>query len=324
MKTLAKLLLMLVLLLPAGFSSAQSTDADKGAARQLSLEAQAAYTKGDYKTAAEKFRKADELYHAPTLLVGLARANVKLGNYVEALENYNRVIREKLPPNASTGFVNAVRDAKKEVKGLDEKIGWVTIVVTGPDEPQVSLDDVELKTASLGVKRPVNPGKHVVKAGAKGYLSGDKTFEITAGDNEELTLVLEKDPNASAGGGGGGGEGQPSSGSTLRTIGFVAIGVGGAGLIAGGVTGGLAMGKHGELEDNCPNGVCAAGQQDTLDSYHTLGTISTIGFIAGGVIAATGVVLVLVAPSDAKEPASAKLVPELRIGPGHVQATISF
>ncbi len=321
MKTLAKLLLMLVLLLSAGLSSAQSTDADKGAARQLSIEAQEAYTAGDFETAAEKFRKADTLYHAPTLLVGLARASVKLGNYVEALESYNSVIREKLPANASPAFVNAVRDAKEEVKGLDKKIGWVTIVVEGPTEPEVSLDSATLRAASLGVKRPVNPGKHEVKASAKGYLAASKSFEIAAGESQNLKLVLEKAPDAAVV---DPKPGDSSGGSTLRTIGFVAIGVGGAGLIAGGVTGGLAMGKHGELEDNCLNGSCPEAQQDTLDSYHTLGTVSAIGFIAGGVIAATGVVLVLVAPSDPQEPASAKLAPELRIGPGHIQATLRF
>jgi hypothetical protein len=35
-----------------------------------------------------------------------------------------------------------------------------------------------------------------------------------------------------------------------------------------------------------------------LDRYHTLGTLSTIGFVAGGVGAAAGVVLLLVKPQS--------------------------
>jgi hypothetical protein len=107
----------------------------------------------------------------------------------------------------------------------------------------------------------------------------------------------------------------------MPIIGWTAIGVGGASLILGAVMGGLAMGKHGELSDNCPGGACASDQQDTLDSFRTFGLVSTIGFIAGGVLAAGGVVILLVAPSG--DSASAGDV-ALGFGVGHAQATLRF
>ena len=100
------------------------------------------------------------------------------------------------------------------------------------------------------------------------------------------------------------------------------MGVGGAALVVGAITGGLAMGDHSDLEDNCPGGQCPPEQQDTLDSFHTMGTVSTVGFIAGGVLAATGVVLLLTAPSAAEEPAAT--VVEARFGPGSLSATVRF
>ena len=82
------------------------------------------------------------------------------------------------------------------------------------------------------------------------------------------------------------------------------------------------MGKHSTLNDNCVDGNCPSSQQDTLDSYHTLGMVSTIGFIAGGVLAATGIVLVLVTPSGEAEASTPAVT--ARAGLGSIQATVRF
>jgi hypothetical protein len=80
----------------------------------------------------------------------------------------------------------------------------------------------------------------------------------------------------------------------------VALGVGAAGLVVGGITGGLVLGKHGDIIKSCPEGHCLPAQkasiQPEIDSYNRMGTIATIGFIAGGALAVTGVVLMLTAP----------------------------
>jgi len=303
------LLLLLFATVPVHAAWAQS-DQDRATARNLAIDAQKALGAKDYEKAVDLFGRAEKLFHAPTLLLGLARSYAGLGKYVEARESYNKIIREKLPASASDAFRSAVDDAKREVVGLDEKIAWVTVDVTGSDEPEVKIDDVEVPVAALGVKRAVNPGDHTVTASAAGFATATATFNVESSGEETVSLVLEPDPDAAPSTVGegttdsGGPDTVASSGSGLRTAGFVALGVGAAGLIVGGVTGGLAVGKHGELEDSCPGGQCPADQQDTLDSYETLGMVSTIGFIAGGVLAASGLVLVLVAPSDGADSAA--------------------
>jgi hypothetical protein len=93
-----------------------------------------------------------------------------------------------------------------------------------------------------------------------------------------------------------------NNGSVQRTLGWVGVGVGVAGLAVGGIFGLTAMSKASEASnDGCKGSTCTgahagAGVQATKDGL-TDATISTVGFVAGGVLAAAGVVLVLTAPS---------------------------
>ena len=47
----------------------------------------------------------------------------------------------------------------------------------------------------------------------------------------------------------------------------------------GAITGFIALGKHGDLNDKCPGGTCPASAQSDVDGYKSMGTISTIGFL---------------------------------------------
>jgi hypothetical protein len=91
------------------------------------------------------------------------------------------------------------------------------------------------------------------------------------------------------------------------------VGVGGAVLVMGAVFGGLALGDHSDLANKCTNG-CPASAQSEIDGYHTKGAVSTVGFIAGPVLAAAGLVMVLVAPSSSKKSTSASITPYIGFG----------
>ena len=85
-------------------------------------------------------------------------------------------------------------------------------------------------------------------------------------------------------------------------------GIGVAGLAVGAVTGLIAMGKNNDSKQACPNdGACGSSDAvDAADGARQFGTVSTIAFVAGGVGAALGIVLVLTAPSSSSERASAR------------------
>jgi hypothetical protein len=113
---------------------------------------------------------------------------------------------------------------------------------------------------------------------------------------------MEKAPDAPVAGPGEPAPVVAKSGGSNKTLAIVALGVGGVGIVVGAVTGFLAIGKHSDLADACPGGKCTSDKQSDIDSYKTMGTISTVGFIVGVVGLGAGAVLWFTAP---KESASA-------------------
>jgi hypothetical protein len=92
--------------------------------------------------------------------------------------------------------------------------------------------------------------------------------------------------------------------------------VGGAGLATGAITGLLAMGKHSTLTGECKGSVCPPSASSDLSSYHSLGTISTIGFIGGAVLGGGGAILFFTAPhgSPAAPATGTTLTPYVGLG----------
>jgi hypothetical protein len=110
------------------------------------------------------------------------------------------------------------------------------------------------------------------------------------------------------------------------TLGYIAIGLGGAGLVVGTVTGILAINRRQELDDipcvRTAPGVCFASDEPATvsaafaaqDDLRTFSTAATISFIAGGALAATGLILLATAPDDPSPGAALTIHPYLGLG----------
>jgi hypothetical protein len=196
--------------------------------------------------------------------------------------------------------VKALADAKAEIGPITPRLPWLTITVTGPAHPRVTIDGAPIAEASLGVKRPADPGRHEIRAIAAGYYTAKKTVVLKEGETVNVGFELEDAPPDAAP------KDEEEAGKVSvatvvdppwrKPVTIGAFALGGAGLVLGGVTGVLAMSKHNKLASDCPDGVCGPAQKADFDHYHTLGMLSTIGFVAGGVGAGAGVVLLLVRP----------------------------
>ncbi len=256
----------------------------------------------DYSTAADRFTRAMAIVKAPTLLRDLARAQVGLGRLVDAHESYSQIIREGVAADAPAPWVKAVADAKAEIAPITPRLPWMTITVEGPAHPRVTIDGAPIAEASLGVKRPADPGRHEIRAMATGYYTARKTISLNEGESVKIAFELEDAPPDAAP------KDEEETGKVSvatvvdppwrKPVTIGALALGGAGIVLGGVTGILAMTKRNQLVTDCPNGRCGPAYKDDLQSYHTVGNIATIGFVAGGVFAGAGVVLLLVKPQS--------------------------
>jgi hypothetical protein len=101
---------------------------------------------------------------------------------------------------------------------------------------------------------------------------------------------------------------EPARGGTQRTLGIVAGGAGAVALTLGAIFGLVAKSDNDGAADLCPRGndACAPGASALTDDARSEATVSTIGFVAGGVLLAGGIVLYLTAPSRPSPSANAR------------------
>ncbi|XYH92717.1 tetratricopeptide repeat protein [Sorangium sp. So ce1128] len=320
--------------------SAQPSADDAAAALALGREGLEALEKKDYAAAAELFARADARYHAPTLVLGLARAQVGLGRLVAARETYQRIVHEGVPRGAPPHMAKAVEDAKQEMAALEARVPSILITVSGPADPTVTLDGVPVAREALGQKRPVDPGEHTVRASASGYVAREMKLTIREGDAAAAPLVLMPEPperrseparshGAPAAGEAPradapprqGGEppdqGSQRGGSLRATLGVISLGAGIGALGMGAGMAGVALADDADLQELCPGFRCPSWEQSRVEGYDRARKLAVGALAAGGVCAGAGVTLLL-ASGDA-EPAPL----QRRFGQGLVGAGVS-
>jgi hypothetical protein len=106
----------------------------------------------------------------------------------------------------------------------------------------------------------------------------------------------------------------------------VSLGIGAAGVVAGGVLGILTLKQHRTLQGQCPGDVCPPDKQEDLRSAKQLGNFSTIAFGIGGAGLALGTVLLFTVGSSTSD--HSQLAPRSRfagiasarvaVGPGQL------
>jgi hypothetical protein len=265
--------LLLVLAAEPPLAHAEGGDAERAAARALAFDAQSALESRDYAAAADRFARADALVQAPTLKLGLARAQVGLGQLLAARELYARIVREGAQPDASPAFKRAVETAKIELAALEARLPLARVQVEAPDPPP------EAVAASQRAPTPAPLPSERLSAPVQ-----------PSSPSPPLTLSLR------------------------RRMGVISLGVGGAALGVGAVTGILAFTREGELKALCPENTCQPSERRAVDDYSKLRVAAGVTLVAGAALATTGALLFLT-PS---KPAPREAFIRPAIGPGYL------
>ena len=334
-------------LLAAGVTSSTCfalSDEERAGARAAANQGADDFDQGKWAEAVDMFSRAEAIVHSPIHLSYIARAQLKLGHWVEAYELFNRIKREQPTPPVPAPVASAIADATKQLAKLDEEMPSVSLNVKGADAKTVTvtMDGVAVPNALLGLYHPVNPGVHRFRATSASASSNEVTVDVKPSSRQSVDLAVtalgatppvaalpaattpattsptatpagtSSEPTAPA---------EPpastdSSGKGLRIGGYVALGVGVVGVGLGTVFLLSASSKQKQGDDafnacggkSCP--LSERGPVDALDSSAASGrTLAFTSFVVGGIGAATGITLLVLAGKHGSSETTAHVEP---------------
>jgi len=295
-------------------ASVASAD-DAPTAAQLKQQGDAAMQALHYRDALKAYEQAYALGHDPAILYNRARAEQALGDYPAALEAIEEFVhtapddlKQRVPHLAEmvADFESRVAlvVVNCAIEGATVRIGG-KVVGTTPLPAAVKVAGGEL---AIAVEAPNHTTFHQDVTAPGGKVT---TVNATLASNVAPvapppvlpTPVVRTETYVPSG---------------WRIAAFTIGGVGVAGLALGGISGGLVASKTGDANAHCPSKACDATGWAAINDAKTFATISTIGFIAGGALVATAVILFVVAPHATRKMGFAPIVGPSFVGIGGV------
>ena len=315
------------------------------AARRLLLErAEAARDANHHAEALELASRAGQIQMTPSVRLFIAEEQEQLGRLADAFGTADLCLRD-LDANPGTRNREVVQQRCHALHvGLRARVGQVVVEVPTPTPPElrVTVAGDPLNPALYGAPMIVSPGEVPVTATAAGSLSWRATVRVAPGATESVRVELARASVAAPVGVSVTPVSRPAPvvtsppvvepeatpGRTQRTLGWVAAG-GAVAFLAGGVVASVVQDGAASYLVN-PDGRCAlragasytgecANQSDTLDTAQAL---SIVGYVTGGALAATALVLWLTAPSASRRNTSALV--GCGTGPGTAGLSCAF
>ncbi|AKT41282.1 tetratricopeptide repeat protein [Chondromyces crocatus] len=303
---------------PAQNTPSTAASGDAGArlkARKLADQGYELYEKGQFAEALTMFRQARKAHHAPTLMLMIARCSERLDRLLEARIAYLAILQERHGPDTPVAFKEAQRDAQSELSALERRIPSLQVTVVGAsvETSRVTIDGVPAPLGGQPLRR--NPGPVGVVAHLPGRPPVEHTIQLAAGRAERLTLYLDGSGGVQPYGATSGGAGR---GSWLPAA--IAFGAAGVGLTTGIVMSVFAKQQIDDVRSRCDaDGRCLVSDEPRARQAERLAGGATVAFVAGGLAAAAGVVLVVFPPFGGASRAQTQAGVGVAIGPGSVQ-----
>jgi len=243
----------------------------------------------------------------------------KAGKLIDARKALATCAAPACPDPVKTSCQQRLQDAERAVPSIvfQVKDG------AGNDVPSVKISvDGQPRDERVGSALSLDPGSHTFTFEAPGLPTATKTLVIVEGVKERPETVTlgasapAPTPAATPAAPAPTSDQTPSTGggSSQKTIGLVVGGVGIAGLALGTVFGLMASSSWSTAQSEQQKGQYPNDSNDQKTAS-TQATISTVGFIAGGVLVAGGALLWLTAPS-ASSTTTVGLVPSVAPGGG--------
>jgi hypothetical protein len=256
----------------------------------------------------------------PGTLFTLSQCEVKWGRTATAVARLDDYLQlyDRLTPDQKAQQLKRLKVVREQRDQMAGEVPELTLALpaSAPAGTVVKRDDAVVAGAALGLRLPVDPGEHVISTQAPGGPVRELKITIRKGEKRPILLVVDaapaveerraprESPTADSAASTESPVPVPGGGPSGRRVAAYAIGgVGIAGLVVGGVMGGLALGKKAILDENCGPGVdpkhpsdataCKPAGLTAAASVKSLGLGSTVGSVVGLAGIATAVVLIL-------------------------------
>lgn len=292
--------------------SVEAQSAESQAAEALFRQAKALMDQGQLEPACEKFAASQALEPGLGTLLYLGDCYERAGRFASALATF----REATRLAEQRGDDTRLRLAQVRVSALEPRAPTLEIR-NGPAsqalELQITVGGVPLSRADLGRRVPRDAGRYEIRFSAPGYEPFVTHIDLKNADAVAINVprLVPLATSLAARGAPLADPAEPTSGSTQRTVAWVAGGAGAALLATAGVFAGLAASKNRDSKENCdqtsPNR-CGPQGVGLRDDARSLANVATIATALGGVGLASGLVLFFSAPEGESPPGEALLV----------------
>lgn len=309
---LAGMILAVAAALPG---TARADEVDR--ANELFEQAKARFEAGQIESACAAFAESQRLDPRPGRLFSLATCEVRLGKIASAVAHFNAylALHDKMSPEAQKQQEARAAIARAQRDRLTPAIPRLSLWLP-PGAPAglvVTRDGVAVPPSALGEDQLVDPGEHVVTT--KTPLGDVRIQHVTLERGESKKVLLlgvlqpvpegetappEPPPAASTG---------PSG---QRIAAYTFGGLGALGLVAGGITGALAMDRSKRIAAHCGAAIgsadslaCDRTGLDAANEAKLFGTASTVGFVLGGAALGSALVTFVLEPKAGGAPPAA-------------------
>jgi hypothetical protein len=308
-----------------GVARAEPADSDAQThAREEYAAGVAAFQRGDHEQAHAHFCAADAAFPSPNVKLMLGRALLRLGQLVAAHATLTAAVREAHAADSSQRYEQAASAADEELQQLAPRLATINVRVDDPTgSATLWVGTREIPRDAWQEPIVSEPGSiEVALAGPNGRRDV-KLLELSGGAAATLAMsVPEAPPPTAALATAPTPATQPaapaqavsseSRGQTARSLGYVAAGVGVAGIVAFGVLGSMSNAQFNKLDSACPTRMnCDPALEDHATQGQTYQTLANVSLGVGIAALAAGVVLWVIGSPDEQRPASSARAPRL-------------
>jgi hypothetical protein len=303
-------------------SSSFAFATDTAAAQALFSDARKLMNAGNYTDACPKLEESENLDPGMGTLYNLGDCYEHVGRTASAWGAFDEVANEAKASQQPA----REQDARARAAALVGSLSHMTIDAKAVQDlagVEVSRDGTAVGTPQWGLSIPVDPGEHTIVVLANGKKTWTTKITVAAREAKVVSLPALEDTPAVA---------QPrnladypkdkptNDGKTQRTVGLIVAGVGVVALATGVVFTLISKNQESNSNNNdCdPNtNLCKTSNGVSERSSAIVdGNISTVGFIAGLILAGGGITLWATAPKSHGPTASGKwsVTPDVAFG----------